>query len=188
MNNFWENRYQGGGNSGDGSYGEYANHKAEVINNIIMKHQIKSISDFGCGDGNQISLLTGFEKYDGFDVSEFIIKQCQEKFKEQSVMTFHNDINEMPEAELSLSLDVIYHIIDEDDYVSYLKHLFNKSSKYVLIFSSNHNRNDSGATHIYHRKFIDWVGEHQKEFMLVEEIENFLQTSAKFYLFERKII
>jgi hypothetical protein len=55
MNNFWENRYRMGGNSGAGSYGEFAEHKANVINNYILKYNIKQYQIFGCGDGNQIS-------------------------------------------------------------------------------------------------------------------------------------
>jgi hypothetical protein len=73
MNNFWEERYKTGGNSGAGSYGEYAVYKAQIINDYIIKYNIKTISDFGCGDGNQISLLKGFESYMGHDISSYAL-------------------------------------------------------------------------------------------------------------------
>jgi len=187
MNEFWENRYKAGGNSGAGSYGEYAEHKAEVINNYISKFEIKSISDFGCGDGNQIILLKGYENYSGFDISEYILNICRERFVGMP-MSFYGDILKLPEAELCLSLDVMYHIVDEKDYKFYLDQLFGKSKKYVLIFSSNVEDKTIYSNYIRHRKFTDWVDENYKEFMLVEVIGNFLQTSAQFYLYERKIV
>lgn len=73
-------------------------------------------------------------------------------------MAFFNDINNMPKAELTLSLDVIYHIVNETEYEKYLKMLFDTSKKYVLIFSSNHDHNKHEAKeYIHHRKFTDWV-------------------------------
>lgn len=185
MNNFWENRYKAGGNSGSGSYGDYATHKADVINDYIEKFGIKTISDFGCGDGNQISLLKGFESYSGYDISEFIVKSCREKFSGQP-MAFFTDIKHMPEAELTMSLDVLYHIVDENDYKVYLDQLFSKSKKYVLIFSTNYEGNKVVADYIFHRKFTDWVEKNYTDFKLADVIGNYLQTSAQFFLYERK--
>ena len=186
MNNYWENRYISGDSSGFGSYGENADHKASVINNYIIKYNIKSISDFGCGDGNQISLLKGFEHYCGFDISPYIVNVCKQKFVDNPKMTFCAKINDLPKSDLCLSLDVLYHIIDEKDYEKYLFQLFNKSRKYVIIFSTNYQEKVI-SSHILHRKFTDWVDTYYKNFVLIEEIENSFQSSAKFYLYKRKI-
>jgi hypothetical protein len=51
---YWENRYKNGGNSGEGSYALKAEYKANVLNNYIQKLNIKSIIEFGCGDGNNL--------------------------------------------------------------------------------------------------------------------------------------
>ena len=53
----WEEHYNSGGNSGRGSYNEHFTFKTNVITNIINKYEIKSVTDFGCGDGNQILKL-----------------------------------------------------------------------------------------------------------------------------------
>jgi hypothetical protein len=185
MENFWENRYKAGGNSGSGSYGESADHKAGVINNYVTKFDIKTISDFGCGDGNQISLLKGFEEYMGFDISSYALYLCHEKFKDNKSMNFCSLVSDLPQADLCLSLDVIYHILSQEEYEKYMTILFNRSNKFVLIFSSNHNDNNHDATHIFHRKFTDWVNENCKDFKLIEEVDNFLPTSAKFFLYEK---
>ena len=54
---YWENRYKNNGNSGAGSYGRLAEFKADVINNFIAENKITSVIEFGCGDGNQLSLF-----------------------------------------------------------------------------------------------------------------------------------
>ena len=88
MDNYWDNRYKTGGNSGLGSYGENAKYKANIINTYINKFRIKTICDFGCGDGNQISLFEGFDKYFGCDISLHALSICEEKFKNNGKMTF----------------------------------------------------------------------------------------------------
>lgn len=185
MNNFWEERYKSGGNSGAGSYGEYAIYKAQIINNYILKYDIKTISDFGCGDGNQISLIKGFEEYMGYDISSYALYLCVKKFSGNTKMHFCSLISDLQEADLCLSLDVLYHIIDEKEFEYHLSQLFGKSKKYVLIFSSNFDGNKVVANYIQHRKFTDWINKYYKNFKLVEELENFLQTSAKFYLYKK---
>jgi 2-polyprenyl-3-methyl-5-hydroxy-6-metoxy-1,4-benzoquinol methylase len=188
MNNYWENRYKSGGNSGSGSYNEDAKHKADVINDYINKYDIKTISDFGCGDGNQISLFLGFENYAGFDISEYIINANKIKFLNNSKMSFCNSIEELPESDLCLSLDVIYHIVDLNIYNNYMSKLFSKSKKYVLIFSTNFNstpENKTSNNYCFHHKFTDWIESNRTDFIFIEEIDNYLKTSAKFYLYQK---
>lgn len=186
MSNFWEDRYKSGGNSGAGSYGEFAIHKADVINKYIVKYGIKTISDFGCGDGNQISLISGFDDYMGYDISSYALYLCHEKFKGNKKMNFCSLMSDLPKADLCMSLDVLYHIINEEEYKNYLLELFNKSKRYVLIYSSNFDGKAVSGDYILHRKFTDWVDKYCGNFVLVEEIGNFLKTLAKFYLYERK--
>ena len=51
---YWEERYSKGKNSGAGSYNELARFKAEVLNGFVQKQNIRSVIEFGCGDGNQL--------------------------------------------------------------------------------------------------------------------------------------
>ena len=53
---YWEFRYANNGNSGAGSYGKLADFKAKVINGFIHENELNTILEFGCGDGNQLSL------------------------------------------------------------------------------------------------------------------------------------
>jgi hypothetical protein len=70
---YWKRRYRGGGNSGAGSYDHLAHFKAEVINDYVRKHDIQSVIEFGCGDGNQLSLLQ-VPCYAGLDISPTVIE------------------------------------------------------------------------------------------------------------------
>ncbi len=51
--NYWNHRYEQGGNSGSRSYNNLAYYKGKIINNFIEKNNIKSIIDYGVGDENQ---------------------------------------------------------------------------------------------------------------------------------------
>jgi 2-polyprenyl-3-methyl-5-hydroxy-6-metoxy-1,4-benzoquinol methylase len=187
MDNYWEKRYINGGNSGPGSYNASAAYKASVINNYIDKLNIRTISDYGCGDGNQISLLTGFEIYHGYDISSYIIDKNVVKFKDRNNMFFYKNVEDLPESDLTMSLDVLYHVSRMSDFVDYLTRLFDKSKKHVLIFSTDRNaENQSEESYIYLRKFTDWVEANIPGFRLVEMLEG--GAGVNFYLYERRLI
>ena len=50
---YWETRYASGRNSGVGSYGGFAEFKAETINSFVSSCNVTSVIEFGCGDGNR---------------------------------------------------------------------------------------------------------------------------------------
>ena len=79
---YWEKRYKYGGNSGAGSYNLIANYKASFINEFIAKYKIEKLLDYGCGDGNQASLIN-VSSYLGIDVSNTAIEICKQKFENQ---------------------------------------------------------------------------------------------------------
>lgn len=160
---YWENRYAGGGNSGAGSYGAENTFKFSYIKSIVEKYGVTSINDFGCGDGEQIkNLRTPYIDheitYRGVDVSPTAVNKCKARYKNVSSFSFYNDSSEIKEADLSLSLDVLYHILDEDIYHTYLDNLFSKSNKYVLIYAVDHDESRNNG-HMYSRAFVDYVVE-----------------------------
>jgi SAM-dependent methyltransferase len=185
--NYWENRYQNNGNSGLGSYGSEAEFKANYINDIIAKFGIKTITDFGCGDGNQISLLKGFEQYNGYDFSPKAVNICAEKFKEDSKYNFEINPDDLPVSDVTMSLDVTYHIIEDDYFEAYMHNLFKKSNKFVLIYSVNSTNNGGLATHLKNRLFVDWI---KANYPMYEQI-NYTKFEGKtngvgFFLFAKQ--
>ena len=160
---YWEKRYAGGGNSGAGSYGDENKFKFSYIKSIIEKYGVSSVNDFGCGDGEQIqNLRTPYVDhevtYRGMDVSPTALNKCKARYENVSSFSFYSDPSEMEAADLSLSLDVIYHIVDEDVYHTYLDTLFSKSNKYVLIYAMDHDAARK-SSHMYSRAFVDYVVE-----------------------------
>ena len=184
--NYWENRYKNNGNSGLGSYGDEAIFKSEYINNFIKKYEIKTINDFGCGDSNQISMFDGFEKYNGYDVSQTILDLCTNKFKLDNRYNFLNNINNMVKADVTFSLDVTYHITEDKLFDEYMKNIFSLTNNFVLIYSIN-KEYVSYVPHIKHRKFTDWVDKNYPNFELIdEEIFTSKGNGVGFFLFRKK--
>lgn len=170
---YWNDRYVKGGNSGSGSYNHLAQFKADIINNFIEQNQIKSIIDYGVGDGNQLKLInTENLMYTGIDVSEFIISKCKEKFKYDKTKTFilFDNIHNKLESDLILSCDVIYHLIEDSVYEEYMKNLFTLSKKYAIIYAKNEDINHT--IHVKYRKFSNYIETNLPEWKLIEYIPN----------------
>ena len=157
---YWENRYAKGGNSGVGSYNILAKFKAEIINNFIKQNNINTVIEWGSGDCNQLSLIN-YKHYIGYDVSKTAIDICKKKFFNDSTKAFihlNDNITNHNRAELSISLDVIYHLVEDNVFNIYMKNLFDSSNRYVCIYSSNFNKHTDN--HVKHRKFTSWINKY----------------------------
>lgn len=175
---YWDERYRRGGNSGAGSYGRLAAFKAEVLNDFVARHGIISVIEFGSGDGNQLTLAR-YPVYTGVDVSETAVQACRKRFAQDSTKTFLT-MAEYDErrAELSLSLDVIYHLVENDVYETYMATLFDAAKRFVIIYSSNKDEQPD-ALHLRHRKFTEWVAAKRPAFRLIAFIPNRFPFDAK---------
>lgn len=164
---YWENRYKVGLNSGVGSYGLQANFKAEYINNIVSSLAIESVIEFGCGDGNQLSLSL-YPSYQGYDISNLAVATCREKFRRDSSKSFANTMEyDGRKADLSISLDVLYHLVENEVFDVYMRKLFVSSTKYVIIYSTN-STEISNSPHVKHRKFTDWIEVNEPKWKLID--------------------
>ena len=155
---YWERRYSAGGNSGAGSYALFAEFKAEVLNGFVAKHKVKTVIEFGCGDGNQL-ILANYPAYLGLDISSTAITKCQAMFKTATNKSFSlmSDYNGQ-KADLALSLDVIYHLIEDNVFEHYMRTLFDAAIRYVIIYASDSDDNRGyEGTHVRHRKFTNWI-------------------------------
>ncbi len=194
---YWEQRYAKGGLSGSGSYGRLACFKAEFLNGFVAEHGVRTVIELGCGDGNQLSLAE-YPSYIGYDVSQTAIDLCEERFRGDSAKRFAvHDATKDPlpsqRADLTLSLDVIYHLVEDPVFDAYMRHLFALSKRFVIVYSSNVERSAS-SPHVRHRKFTDWVERQAPEWRLARHVPNRFPTSlqdgqetshADFYVFER---
>lgn len=189
---YWERRYVAGLTSGRGSYGELARFKAEVLNNFVREHAIGSVIELGCGDGNQLSLAQ-YPRYLGLDVSRRAIELCEQRFHGDSSKSFlwydpaHTARPEaLSTADLALSLDVIYHLLEDSVYRRYLSDLFSVARRFVVIYSSDSD-DFAPAAHVRHRRFTQDVARDFREFRLADRVANRHPelTFAEFFIYER---
>jgi 2-polyprenyl-3-methyl-5-hydroxy-6-metoxy-1,4-benzoquinol methylase len=190
---YWEARYKNHGSSGDGSYGNKAEFKGKIITDFINQRQIETIIDYGVGDGNQLKYINTTNKhYIGLDVSSTAVNLCREKFKDDSSKIFQTiaDFNFSKKADLAISLDVIFHLVDDSIYASYMEHLFEMSQKYVIIHSVDNDYNE--AQHVKFRKFTPYIEQNFNQWKLIDLIPNGLWTGLPgqmaFYIYEKCLI
>lgn len=166
---YWEQRYRAGGTSGAGSYGQMAAFKAGVINGFLADNGITSMLDLGCGDGNLLSLLQ-VPVYIGVDVAPTALACCITRFPQHRFLPF-NALDLSVRAELVLSIDVIFHLVEDSEFARYMHALFAHATRYVLIHSSNADRNWS-SPHVRHRRFSDFVADCRPEWRLLAHLPN----------------
>lgn len=191
---YWEQRYQRGGNSGAGSYSRLARFKAEVLNEFVATHQVGTVIEIGSGDGAQVTLAE-YPSYTGVDVSHVAVESTRRQFADDPSKRFihTSEMTDDDRAELALSLDVIYHLVEDTVFDGYMRQLFDSATKYVIVYSSNTEKSWPNP-HVRHREFSEWVAVNRTDFDLIEKIPNRYPYSksdpentsfADFYIFER---
>lgn len=171
--NYWENRYASGGNSGAGSYSRLAEFKAEVLNEFIRENEIKSVVEWGFGDCNQLRLFE-CEQYTGYDVSRTAVDFARNEFSaDASKEFFHtSEFEKANSFDVSISLDVIYHLIEDVVFHHYMSQLFSCTETWVIIYASNEDKPYHDGHHVKHRKFTNWISENKSNWKLFQHIPN----------------
>jgi SAM-dependent methyltransferase len=166
---YWERRYRAGGHSGAGSCGRLAAFKAGVINGFMADNAIADVLDLGCGDGHLLAQLQ-VPGYIGVDVSTTALACCVMRFPRHRFLPFAA-LDASIGADLVLSIDVIFHLVEDAVFVSYMHALFAHAKRFVLVYSSNTDRNWS-SPHVRHRRFTDYVADCRPEWRLLAHLPN----------------
>lgn len=185
---YWKNRYDRGGNSGTGSYSRVAEYKVQVINAFIAEKGIACAAEFGCGDGN-VAQSFKIDRYTGFDVSDTAVSLCRAKKLPRklfySVTEYQNET-----YELALSLDVLFHLVEDHVFERYMDTLFAAAEKYVCIYASNLDEQPKDSIHVRHRHFTPYIEENFPEWKLVQCLDNPFYdenvTFSRFYFYEKQ--
>lgn len=170
---YWEERYENGSNSGSGSYGRLAIFKANVINQFVKNRKVRSVIEFGCGDGSQLK-LADYPDYTGVDVSASAATLCRQIFvgdPHKKFLTLDDPESEAAQAEMALSLDVIYHLVEDDIYDAYMRRLVRAATRFIFIYSSNVEL-PGHVPHIRHRCFMAWLARNAPEWTLSAFVGN----------------
>jgi cyclopropane fatty-acyl-phospholipid synthase-like methyltransferase len=188
---YWEQRYADDRDSGPGSRGGHRQFKADFLNTFVEQHNIDSVLEFGCGDGVQVELAE-YPSYTGLEVSESAIQACSRRFAHDKNKSFFlydppNFINRGAlKADLVLSLEVVFHLVDDEIFETTMHDMFDAANRYVIIFSSNHNEPTS-ELHVRHRHFTSYVEDNFPQFELIEMVENeYEERVSDFYVYEKR--
>lgn len=191
---YWESRYQTGGTSGAGSYNRLAEFKARMLNDFVRERDVKSVLELGCGDGAQLE-LTEYPRYIGCDVSAAAVEMCRARYANDPSKEFLL-LDELPtdlSSDLALSLDVVYHLVEDEVFAAHMATLFDHADRFVIIYSSNQDSPQPTA-HVRHRRFTDWVDTSRPNWRLSFTVPNAYpfdpkrseETSfADFFVYER---
>jgi SAM-dependent methyltransferase len=191
---YWERNYTHGRTSGGGSYGALGYAKAEFLNAFIREFRIRSVTEFGCGDGHQLSMIE-YPRYVGLDVSQAAIALCKRHFVNDSTKSFFLydgacfvDHAALFAADLAVSLDVVYHLVEDPVFETYMTHLFAAGNRYVVVYATNVEMRDTGP-HVRHRHFTSWVDGNCPQWRLVQ-VTHGQDTGpgrADFFVYERLV-
>ena len=189
---YWERRYAAGGRSGAGSVGVVAQFKADFLNDFVVRHHIKTVAELGCGDGDQLALAQ-YPNYTGLDIAPTAISLCQKRFEDDPTKHFlvydpyYFDTDAIT-AELVLSLEVIFHLTEEDLYRRYMQHLFSMESRWVIVFASN-TADISGGIFPHFRTRI-WLPDVPRGWLLREQVVCPYQEiiPSSFFVFEKSVL
>ena len=188
---YWERRYRSGGTSGDGSYGKLAEFKAEIINKFVAQNDVQTVVELGCGDGNQLGLMN-YPHYVGYDISQAAVEICTKMYASDTSKNFihfsPDKFDGQAQAQLSLSLDIIFHLVEDEVFETYMHQLFHLAGQWVIVYSSNSEDQQSEAVeHCRNRKFVEWIETNISGWELFNKIENRYpgRSISDFYFFQK---
>jgi SAM-dependent methyltransferase len=166
-----------------------------VLNDFVEAYRITSLVEFGCGDGQQLALAR-YPRYLGLDVSPTTLQRVANRFANDPTKSFlrydpacYADPAGFITADVSLSLDVIYHLVEDDVYRGHLRHVFAAGRRFVVLYTSDADRlpgPERTAPHVRHRPVVSDVARDYPAWRLRERIPNPYDTSlADFLIYER---
>ena len=115
------------------------------IESLIKQKNIKSITDFPCGDLNWIKeIFPSIENYTGCDIVDKCIDSNKEKFPDKKFQCLDLATDEIPESDLLIVRDVIGHQPLEIG-IQMVKNILSSKCKYLLS-TTWANKSDKGWT------------------------------------------
>ncbi|MDO5510418.1 MAG: class I SAM-dependent methyltransferase [Weeksellaceae bacterium] len=193
MESYWERKYTAGKNGGKGSMRNLGAFKASIVNNFISENNINSVIDWGCGQGQMVSMIKAVN-YIGIDLSRTAIRRCKKRIAGDEHKQFlHYSMYKGQQAELSLSMDVLCYQPTQHTYQEHLQQLFGSSTKWVIIYAYDGQMQHS--VHCHSRRFLPDIEHWFPDFELAQFIPNKYPFSATdssntsysdFYIFRKK--
>ena len=115
-----------------------------------------------------------------------IVNQKYKDITNKNFITYDEYYKNSNKYDLSLSLDVIYHLVEDEIYEKYMKDLFSSTNKFVIIYSTNWNDDKYNGSHVYHRKFTEYIDINFLNAKLIHHEPNKYPSlsTAEFYIYD----
>jgi hypothetical protein len=164
----WNEHYKTGGQSGD---------PEEYIKSRCWKHDVierycnlstDTIIDIGCGD-LQFWNHKLPNNYLGVDISPVIIKRNSEMHSQAKFIVSSASDKLNISADVVICFDMLWHIIDDIDYIKILQNIKSYSNKYIIIYTWNKNVFDKGP---FYRLFATAVRYKQTKVLDFSQTDN----------------
>lgn len=166
---YWETRYRDGGDSGAGSAGRLLAFKAAFINAFFADNAIDDVLDLGCGDGRLLSSLR-VPRYIGVDVSSTALACCVMRFPQHRFVPYVS-LDATATADVAISIDVLFHLVEDAEFARYIQTLFAHARRFVLIYASN-TKSNWPVPHVRHRRFTEHVARTEPDWRLLAHVPN----------------
>ena len=195
---YWEARYARGGNSGEGSYGRLGGLQGERTERFhsrarrAERHRIRiAATAINCH-------CYECPAYTGLDISRSALLRCIERFRDDSTKSFFlfdadcfRDASGRFAADVSVSLDVIFHLVDDRVFEAYMAHACEAAQRYLILYTTDYDRPSTG--HERPRAVSKWM-QSRPDFVLVKRIPNPFPgtqdeqyvSDAEFLIYERQ--
>lgn len=191
---YWDRRYRRGRTSGAGSYGENAQFKADFLNAFVREHDVRRVVELGCGDGAQLSLAK-YPDYVGVDVAPTAVELCRSRFAGAPGRRFFYASERAAWRlargyDAALSLDVVYHLVEDDVFLQYMDDLFEIGDRFVVVYSWNEEAPhgwEAASPHLRRRRFTDWVETRAPNWRLIQTKPHPRPGMPGFFVFERRV-
>jgi hypothetical protein len=126
-------------------------------------------------------------------MSATAVRMCVERFRGDPTKSFLRyepaglaDPAGWLRGDLALSLEVIFHLIEDEVFADYMTRLFDSAERYVVICSNATSGSELGPTE-KHRDFTKWIAEHRPEWQLDRRVEPpaDVDLMSSFFLYRR---
>lgn len=157
---------------------------------MLNSESIETAIEFGCGDGHQLGLID-YPTYEGLDVSAKAISICQAKFKTEPSKIFKvynpQKFQIEKQADLVVCFDVLFHIVDENDFLKTLKDIFESAKKYIVFTTNLKPISSKHEPHIRCRDIMPYFNKY-KNFKVDKIIERPIKEGLPIFYIQLKTI
>lgn len=158
---YWDDRWVNGPEC-PGSVGDQAMSKAAWLNSVIYDLDVRSLVDWGCGDGSQAALVN-VGMYVGVEVAPSAWEAASVALATRDnccIVLAPPGQSITIRADMAVSMDVVFHLTADHEYEEWLARVFGSATKFVAVHGTDYESVPNG--HMRHHEVTrdappDWT-------------------------------